>query len=273
MPVYENLSYSAYNELPGIRSGDLRAIRQSPRHYRLSEAHDSDGMRVGRIVHDVVAGADLESCCSVWRGGVRRGKQWEIFVAAESEPIITEAQEQSIRCMVNALQEHDVARELLSRPARKELVVTWEHLGFPCKARLDSLTEDGVILELKTDGKGIDERRFSQRMVELGYHLQFAWYQRGLVAADKLWSPVTVIAVEQNWPHDVAVYDIGEDTLQAGFDECREAIDKLQWCQKTGCWPGAHPGCTTLDLPPWYWKQAEQEAGSGLNLQGVRRGK
>jgi hypothetical protein len=273
MPVYENLSYSAYNELPGIRSGDLRAIRQSPRHYRLREAHDSDGMRVGRIVHDVVAGADLESCCSVWRGGVRRGKQWESFVAAESEPIITETQEQSIRCMVNALQEHDVARELLSRPARKELVVTWEHDGLPCKARLDSLTDNGVILELKTDGKGIDERRFAQRMVELGYHLQFAWYQYGLVSAQGLIAPVTVVAVEQHWPHDVAVYDLGEDTIQAGLDECKEALSALKFCEKTGHWPGAHPGRTTIELPPWYWKQAEQEAGSGLNLQGVRRGK
>jgi hypothetical protein len=275
MPVYENLSYSAYEELPGIRSGDLRAIRQSPRHYRLREARkEADEMRVGRTLHDIVAGADLDSCCTVWRGKVRRGKQWEAFVAKESAPIITEEQEATIVAMSRALKEHDVARELLSRPARKELVVTWEsEEGVQCKARLDSLTDDGTILELKTDGKGIDERRFAQRMVELGYHLQFAWYQRGLLVADELWAPVTVVAVEQHWPHDVAVYDIGEDTIMAGLEECMEAVYMLKHCQETGRWPGAHPGRTTLELPPWYWRQAEQDAGSGLNLQGVRRGK
>jgi len=273
MPVYENLSYSAYEELPGIRSGDLRAIRQSPRHYWLREAHDNDGMRVGRILHDMVGGADLELCCTVWRGGVRRGKQWDAFVAKEKGTIITEAQEETVRAMVGALKEHNAARELLSRPARKELTLMWEYRGHPCKARLDSLTDDGTLLELKTDGKGIDERRFAQRMVELGYHLQFAWYQHGLASSEGLFAPVTVVAVEQGWPHDVAIYDIGDDTIQAGLDECKEALATLKHCQETGRWPGAHPGRTTLELPPWYWRKAEQDAGSGLNLQGVRRGK
>jgi len=272
MPVYENLSYSAYEELPGIRSGDLRAIRQSPRHYWLREAHDNDGMRVGRILHDMVGGADLELCCTVWRGGVRRGKQWDAFVAKEKGTIITEAQEETVRAMVGALKEHNAARELLSRPARKELTLMWGDDEI-CKARLDALTDDGEIIELKSDGIGIDERTFSRRMEEYGYHLQFAWYQMGAWHALELQCPVKLVVVSSRWPHDVAVYRVGEETLEAGTVECAECFERLLACQRSGHWPGAHPGVGTIELPPWYWRKAEQEAGSGLNLQGVRRGK
>jgi hypothetical protein len=282
MPVYENLSYYAYNELPGVRSSDLRAVRQSPRHYRLREKRDTDGLRIGRILHDVTAGADLESCCTVWHGAVRRGKQWEQFVAENgTAPIITETQEETIRAMVGALKEHEAARELLSRPARKELTLTWllvDPEGGPsrevrCKARLDALTDDGTIVELKSDGVGIDERTFARRMEEYGYHLQASWYTTGTWHALELQCPVKYVVVSSRWPHDVAVYRVGDETLEAGAVECAECFQKLMECERSGQWPGAHPGVGTIELPPWYWRQSEQDAGTGLNLQGVRRGK
>lgn len=273
--VIESLSYADYDALPGVRSGDLRLLRKSPRHYHVQDSRpgDSDFLRLGSIVHQLVAGENLDDIACVFEGKTRRGKEWEAFKASATLPILTVAQAESATGCAFALDQHPVARELLRAPYRHELTLTWDDYGVTAKARLDSLLDIGHIVELKTDGISLTERQFSTKMAELGYHIQAAWYQRAAWKCLDLLCPVTIVAVESRWPYDVAVYDLSDDALQAGSEECDEALSTLAECTRTNQWPGAYPVRSTLDLPHWYYAQNERQAPSALNMQGVRRGR
>lgn len=265
--MLRGLPYSEYAALPGVRFSTLRHVDLSPLHYRHALANppaDTDALRLGRITHAAILTPDEppEDLPVVVYPGIRRGKNWEAFkaehagetIVSESERAEARAQFDTARRVRAAVHANPRANALL-RSGEGEVSVTWSEGDILCKARLDWVTPSGGHAEVKTT-RSIHKRAFAADFARRNYHVQIALHGMGLRAAcvsntgaDVL--PI-VIAIESSPPHDVAVYRIGYDTLEAGERKVREWLDAIARCEASGRWPGVDGGeVLDLRMPGW----------------------
>lgn len=148
-----------------------------------------------------------------------------------------------------------------------ECTVTWtdEQTGVACKGRMDWL-DDCALVDLKTT-RDIELRAFGRHCHTMQYHCQLAFYQMGLLA-NGIERLVKIIAVESEPPHDVAVYDLGEDALWAGEVKVREALRLVAQCRKEKRWPGCYPQTIELMLPGYAFP-TEDETDAALAIMGA----
>jgi hypothetical protein len=70
------------------------------------------------------------------------------------------------------------------------------------------------------------------------------------------------IVVETEPPHDVAVYRIPAEVIEAGHDEYHRLMLKLAECKRSGEWPGAVDGEPDVSLPSWvYGADSDSDLG------------
>jgi hypothetical protein len=218
-------------------------------------------MRLGRAVHTSVLEPDAFALThTVWRGGVRRGKEWDAFTAAnDDKDILTE--DEYARCVAirDAVRANPAAASLL-KGAETEVTLTWTDTatGIACKARADIITRDGIVADLKTT-TDIEPRAFSRTVANYKYHSQLAHYMNGVAARDGMVAGAVLIAVESEGPFDVCCYELDEDAVWVGQEEVAELLAKLKQCQETDSWPGRFDGVVPLALPAWCLDQIEEE--------------
>lgn len=262
------MSFCAYRDLPGVNWSTLKHMARSPLHYNAAATgalvKDTPAMAFGRAVHTAVLEPDMfPRSYVVWDGGIRRGAVWESFRAAnEAKEIVSAADYERALALRDAVRGHGVAGPLLDNGVA-ERVLMWidEQTGITCKARLDWVSDALVDLKTTTD---VDERVFGQHAARLGYHGQLAFYRRGLVANGyPETTPVRLIAVESDEPHDVAVYELDDDVLWAGDALVDRLLEELEACMAQNTWPGRYPETTRLVLPSWAWPQ-EKVSGDSL---------
>ena len=254
-----------YNALDAVNWSTLKALRDSPLHYRHVLANprpDSDTFRLGRATHCAVLEPDRFALdFVVWTGGRRAGKDYDAFCAAVGDrTMLTEDQYATALAIRDAVRSCPLAMPLL-KSGRPELSVKWtdEPTGLACKGRMDWLAPDGVIVDLKT-ARSIESRAFGQQSGKLGYHNQLAFYADGVVGADMHSYPrAVIIAVESAPPHDVAVYEVEAPALGLGRDENRRLLDRLAECRASGIWPGRYTEPQSLHLPAWMFGDGEAE--------------
>jgi hypothetical protein len=253
--VIEKLPFDRYRELPGEHSTTLRRALVSPLEYywhKKNEREDSDTLRIGRAVHT----ATLEPLrflkeYVLWEGGRRAGKIWEAFeVEHAGKTILKPEQYDPAVAMSEAIRAHAVAGPLFSVSGKSELTIQWRHeSGRLCKARIDRLGT--ALIDIKT-AHDITPHGFSAAAQRYGYFAQMAFYADAVKAAGLGTFPVRIVAVQKKAPHDVAVYEIGDDELAAGRADYERALSVIAECEKTGVWPGmAASEAIPLKLPAW----------------------
>jgi exodeoxyribonuclease VIII len=263
------LTMEEYRARPGVNFSTLKFMRRSPAHYKWAIDHRFDGtprMDVGSGAHTCVLEPDrfpLEY--AVFPGPRRAGKAWDEFAAAHEGHTILKASEYDMCLgMRDAVRSHPVAGPLLEA-GQPEVCLFWtdEQTGIECKARLDWLTT--VLVDLKTTSN-VDRRIFSMTSARMGYHAQLAWYRTGLRANGVDVDRVKIVAVEASAPHDVAVFDLSDDVLFAGEQECAELLAKVSAGRFSGQWPGRYPEEQALELPAWAWGDESDAGGLGINF-------
>lgn len=206
--------------------------------------------------------------------GTRVGDQWTAFEAdakAGVREVLSESMNAKAWEISAAVRAHPVAAALLGGVGVNEHTIVWtdEATGLKCKGRADRIARDrdgtDVLIDLKTD-RDPDPRAFSNTIAKRGYHAQMSFYRDGLRASGYDIGRVVLIVVESSPPYDVGVLELSEDVLYAGQEEYRALLAKVAECRKTNEWPGRFPVARQIDLPGWYWRQAEEdEAGDGLD--------
>lgn len=150
---------------------------------------------------------------------------------------------------------------LIDRPGVSEYAVRWtESVGgveIPCKALIDRLTElEEPILrvELKTTRDPSPEG-FSRQAWNFGYHAQAAFYGRGLEHVLEDPPALFVVAIRNDEPFEVAVYQFAREFLDAGHRQITEDLQALAGCLETDDWTNdwerLGEGIPELELPPW----------------------
>ncbi len=249
-----------YRARKAINATAIKAGARSMKHMHhalTSGREPSPAMAWGTLVHEFALGTpDF-----VIYQGIRRGKEWDAFQAANTgRRIIIESERKALldeAGLVAALMVHRDAGPLLEG-ADMEQPIYWEEPGIgPCKALPDTF-KAGHLSDLKTC-QSVAERDFSAASWRMGYHLQLAWYKRGCLAIGRKVESVNIIAVEAAAPFDVAVYRLDPLLLEWADKECLRIARRYIECRDAGAFPGQHAGPQVLLQPQWADEQIQAQ--------------
>lgn len=219
--IHKNISDDVYFSLPYLSKSRLCEFKKSPEHYLKSFTEDereiSDGLRFGsafdaylfdrkRFDKDFYVSPPCETILkSGTNKGNKCGKQaksrhagmWCCGTHASGqadrvppERVITSEEFALFQPMVNSINAHPKAREIVKQTTSSQVVLIWDdpETGLRCKAKLDgfSMFNGGVIWDLKTCrdhrsyifGKDAGEEGFD-------YYLQDAHYSAGMYELEK----------------------------------------------------------------------------------------
>ena len=269
-----------YDSVDAVNFSTLKWMRRSPLHYRHNRdtrREDTDEFRLGRATHAAVFEPDRFLTDFVaWdhrtkkgKVGPRNGQAWDAFQEAHAGKTILPLEKlQEATAIGDAVRAHPVAQRILSHgEAEKPLLWTDTATGLYCKAKLDWIAPAmNDLADLKTDGKGINTWRFQRTMDSLGYYLQVAFYRRACLEVMGIDLTPVLIVVEKQPPHDVAVWEVGNQTLEVADGELDELLERVAQCLDSGAWPGAFPGRGIIDLPS-YRLNTETDDFDSLGLE------
>jgi len=217
---------------------------------------ETPAMMIGSMVHKAILEPDDFDDCYVVAPEINKrtkaGKEeWAEFQAANAERIvITQGQRDHAMGMQDAVQAHQMASELLSE-GKAEQSCFWNdgRTGEACKARIDWMRPDNVIVDLKT-ANSAQPFTFSRSCHDFKYHVQDAWYTRGAKADDFYF-----IVVEKEAPYVVEVYRSTDEAKALGLVQVDAALDKLRMCKGFNEWGGYNDSdeVNIIDLPPFAY--------------------
>ena len=173
--------------------------------------------------------------------------------------LMTESNHAHALAMAEAVKADPRAARAL-RSVATEVTVTWSDpdTGLPCKGRVDAIDEaERRVIDLKSV-RSIQERDLESMVMGLGYHMQIRGYGRG-VRETFGWEPrrYTLICVEKEAPHDVAVGNLDSEWLEIADHELADIMTSLQdhLNGPAGAAVGLHPNEVHLAPPAWAYPQ------------------
>lgn len=260
-------THAAYAEIDAVNWSTLKHMRDSALHYRYRlnvPTEDTPSMALGRAVHTLVFEPDLfDREYVIWEGGARRGKEWAEFRNEhEGRTIFKPDEIEAAAQIAEAVRRHPLVQPyLVGGTFEQSLVWTDQATGLRCKGRPDWLLHDREILIDLKSARSIEGRRFGVQAFRLGYHCALAHYCNGIEAVHG-WRPrrVLIVAVENDAPYDVAVFELDEATLYAGHQEVEELLAALRACRTSGRWLGRYQEEQALQLPAWVFGSDDEEA-------------
>ena len=258
--LYADMPYSEYSAIDAITRRHLILDRnwQRTKHNLSVLAEETEAMVLGRAVHAICLDAPSVDkdflFTSEYSRTTKEGKdQWAADTALAGSRAIIRGGEEAF-AIASAVTHHPGAATLLAGGSA-EVSVIWKEGIDLCKARLDYI-KDGLIVELKTT-QSAAPRSFAREVVKYGYHLQLAWYKRGLSETTPV-KGVAIIAVEKTPPYCVAVYYLTDEDL----DECEEImlqrLGEFRCCRQCEKWVGYPETPQELRLPSWAFGESEE---------------
>lgn len=266
-----DVSFGQYCRLEAWNWSTIKLFARSARAVRWSRDRVDDGdtasRRWLRAVHAAVLEGERDY---VVYDGVRRGKQYDAFAAANAgKDVLNPREAAAIDNVVEAVMAHPEARAVLSS-GQPEVTVTWAEtingVELPMKGRIDWYDRDsGTLMDLKTCGT-TNPRAVASMVARHGWHGQLAHYAAGLEACGQPVRRVLLLAAQGKEEQDVAVYELSglapDGALHAGRQLRSEYLTRLACCVQHDDWPGAVPGVEDLCLPDWA-------LSDGMDLSGL----
>lgn len=243
-------TFDDYLVMPGEHFSSIKEMHRSPAHYRSRvRPSDNDTLRLGRATHAAIL--DPGSLQVVEYAGRRAGKAWAAFQRDNAgKLILTPAQASEVAAMRASVRAHPHASRII-RHGQPEASITFEVDGVPFKARVDMIGVDGDLIELKS-ARDNHPRQFEREFARRLYHAQVALYRMGLQANGIPAKKTYCITPCKTAPHEVVVYEVDEETLEAGARVVRDWVARLKDCERRRAWPGMDNGTILkLRIPDW----------------------
>jgi hypothetical protein len=268
--LFHGMSNEEYHNHPALSKSGLDLIHRSLAHYLAPRPEPTLAMKEGTAFHTLILEpGSFEERYAVLPEVDRRtraGKSaWERFQQehAGKEHLSAETLERLYR-MRDALQEHPSASALLHRADHHETSIFWKEQGLECKCRPDALclgrredetVDTAMILDLKSTQDASPEG-FGRSAAQFRYHVQGAWYARGVAEALCLDSTpaFVLIAVEKNPPFNVGVYNLTEIEREQGWRQAQADLKRYRTYLETPeseRWAGYSQLVERLQLPAW----------------------
>lgn len=139
---------------------------------------------------------------------------------------------------------------------QKETTAIWQEDGCWMRARFDALVmpdeHSADLWDYKTT-TDVSERAIMRSIIDYGYHLQAAFYMRGLRACVPSLARVSFIFVfvEVNPPFAVRVVCLSPAFLAVANREVSKGVETWKHCLKNNTWPAYEADTLTIDPPSW----------------------
>ena len=259
--IHAGVSMAEYLALDAIGSTHLSWLDVSPlyyQHMRKLNERDTESTSLGTAVHTAVlepetfksryvSEPDLDEIGGAKPRATKAYKEAVAVLEASGREVMRNDVSGKVWAMAQAVHAHPLAAKLLRIATERELTMLWDQgFGRPdgsigtrlCRGRADAIG-GGVLVDLKTTRS---LARFSPfELTKFAYHRQQALYRAGSAALGLKVQHVFVIAVESVAPFDVGVFEMDEDSLSVGENECTELLNRLAECEASRTWPGMFP--------------------------------
>ena len=259
---YIGMPFADYLSIKAASKSTLDLIHRSPAHYRYAPKKDQTRpMTIGSAVHKAILEPDTFFDHYRVTSALKRTDKAYRDAVSELGPdyTLTTPEGDKITGMMDAVWRHKRAAELLRECPHKEVsgFVVDPISGLLCKHRPDAMG-DSLIVDLK---KCQDARpdAFSRAIAAYRYHVQAALYSdqhEWITGNVPVWY---FIAVEEDPPHAVMVYELELETLQFGRRAYRRDLDRLAECRKHDKWPAYGDEAEVIGLPYWVVDQELNE--------------
>lgn len=251
----------------------LSRYERSPAHARWMALHPpepSAAMEIGTAVHLAVLEPErFDAECAIAPKIDRRTKEgkaeWSAFLACNAGKTVLDAQQHE-RCLAmrDAVWAHETAAAMLSGTGHFEVGAIWEDAatGQLCKTLIDRMGSfDGWTwcIDLKKT-RDASKREFAKSVARYHYHAQAAMILDGCNAISPRERKFAWIAVEEEPPHCVAIYEPNLVVEATGRDKWRKWLGRYVEAKRAQSWPGYSRGVVGLELPKWaYYDEEENE--------------
>lgn len=264
------LTNAEYHARPEISKSGLDLVRRSPLHYwnrflnpdRVIEP-PTLAMTLGSALHTRVLEPHLydDEYIVVPEGIDRRTKEgklrWADFEDEAGGKTLLKAEDATrIEAMAAAIHRHPAASVVLRTKGLCEQSYFWKDdaTGVECKCRPDWHSADRTLIADVKTTEDASPKGFVRSVMKWRYHVQAAFYSRGLGASDFLF-----IAVEKQPPFAVGVYATPIELIQRGEFEMKQDLELIAKCRAENKWPGYGNEIQALPVPAWLGdERAEQ---------------
>ena len=180
--------------------------------YLHGERDDTSALSLGRLVHSLVLEPHVHDEKYFIIGKGERVEKYR--EQAGSREIVREATLSEAKKIAQSVLEHPVASELIKK-SKTEVDLTFDVNGTMCKSRIDGITNDGILIELKTANE-LYARDFVSSIIRYAYHLQIAFYREALIRNKIEVNRAVIIQATTDSPYLCNVYELDDDFLRAG---------------------------------------------------------
>lgn len=224
-----------HNMTDRISKSGLDKIHRSPAHFKTPQK-ETDAMRIGRIVHEYILEGVKNFVTSPFDSfRTKEAREWR---DSQTLPIITADEVERIYAMDWAVHWHETAGNLFGYGAAEQTILFEEPTtGAACRCRLDYITKDNDILDLKTTDDA-SPAAFARSVRKYRYDVQAAFYLDGVEYATGIRPEhFYFIAVEKSAPFGVAVYELSEGMIEEARLTYLEDLKTWQTCMERDEWP------------------------------------
>lgn len=256
-----SLAEPDYRAKPGLSQSMLKVLLRSPAHYQ-AELRKTKVSTPAQILGTITDHAILEperyaDSFYVRPEGMKfttnEGKTWK--EAHSDRPIIDTEDLSNIKGMIESVLAHPVAKTMIEL-SHKQASIFCGHAPtyIRRKGRPDILLVSSqgkpVIGDLKTCASGAPEE-FAKSAGKYGYHIQDAFYSSILEDIIGERPSFLFITVEKEDPWACTVYQLDDESVEAGEKLCQQALSTYARCMDSGTWPAYSDRIETLRMPPW----------------------
>lgn len=278
--LHENIPSAIYHsdpcETPSLSSGVLRTIlNKSIEHGALKHSRiggmgreATPAMNLGSITHSLLAGDD---CSDLVLGNFdsyrsKAAQEWKRDIEASGKTPVLERDIEGARPVAQAVREK-AAIGITNNPfvphGRSEVTAVWKEGDAFCRARYDRLIVDPMgyadIWDWKTTND-ISEWAIERSVVNMGYHIQAAFYLRGLMKLLPQYVRRTsfiLCFVETEAPHHVRRVTLSPTLMAIGAKKVSEGI--AMWQHAVAANDFRAPAFETLEVEaPAYLEEDDE---------------
>lgn len=262
-------------EFPSLSSSVLRTLlNKSIEHAALQHPRlggrsrgGTPSMGIGSAVHAVLDGYSLSLSFGNYSDyRTTEARQWRAAAIVNGRvPVLQREFDQEVRPIADAL----VARaghgcdDPFKRDGKNEVTAIWKEDDVYCRARYDRLVVDpngfADIWDWKTT-TDVSPRALEKTIVRYGYHIQAAFYLRGLVAVLPEYAGRTSFIfafVESAPPYAVRRVTLSSAFLAKGMKEVNAGIERWRHAMRTGDFTAHNTETLEVDLPAFMEDEDE----------------
>ena len=257
-PCYvANMPADIYHAHDSASSSGLRLLLRSPDHFKNSEEKDQ--------TRAMVLGSALHMAClepDIFYDTYRLLRSSENRMTSEykqakkdfgEEFVLVKPEIEKIEGMARNLHKSAICEYLDNDYCDKELsgFAIDPETGLMCRHRFDAIIIGDVAIDLKTT---TDARKpaFEKKILDFGYHIQASFYadQYNWITGEKI-EKFIFAAIETSAPYAVKVYELEQDSMDAGRKKYRHALNEYAQCKASDTWPSYDQEIETIGIPPW----------------------